>query len=102
MKQSELQQQLDNAPVLSGVPDSKAAEALLDLFAHPGFITLWGLLLGARQGQLLMLAQLPLGNAQQVTHAAVIQGKIKGIECLRDTALEHAVPDGVSVEKEQI
>lgn len=101
MNRSELEARLNATPVSTVPEDSKAHEDILALYEHPGFYHLYGLLLGARQGQLMMLAQVPLGNAAQVTHAAVIQGTIRGIELFYQTALEHAVPDRVTEQKEQ-
>jgi len=90
----ELQYLFDNAPVLEAVPNSKAQEELEELFKHPGFVILWGLMLGARQGFLITLANLPVGGTEEVRRLGVIQGTIKGIDLLRETALEQAMPSG--------
>lgn len=101
MYQEELKELLENQHVLTDLPDSKAVEAVQDLLKHPGLPLLWGLLMGSRQFFLLALSQHPLGNADQVTRAAVIQGKIQGIELFRDTVIEQGVPSRTDADKEQ-
>ena len=92
MQDMELQHRFNNTPVLDAVPDSKAQEQLEELFKHPGFTILWGLMLGARQAYLYTLANLPCGSSEEIRRLGVIQGTIKGIDLLRDTALEQTIP----------
>jgi hypothetical protein len=92
MNQEELKQRLDNCPVLDGVHDSKDQEALEATLASDGFFILWGLLLGTRQAYYAALGQAPLGKAEEVTRAARIQGQIRGVETLYNTAIDSVAP----------
>lgn len=88
MNADELKKRLDTCPVLTEVPDSKAQEALEELLSSEGFFLLYGLLLGTRQTHFAALSQAPLGNMAEVSRAAVIQGRIQGLEFLYSTAIE--------------
>lgn len=90
MNKREVEAMLNNLPVLSSVPISAEAD-LQDLLAHPGLPTLLGLVLGSRQAFYATLSRLPLGTAEKSCVAAVIQGKIIGLETIIETVREQAV-----------
>lgn len=92
MNSDELKMRLENCPVLTAVPDSKAQEALERVLSDEGFFILYGLLLGTRQTHFQALANAPLGNMAEVSRAAVIQGRIQGLEFLYSTAIEIVGP----------
>lgn len=92
MLKSDLQNTLDNAPVLEAITDSKHTEQIEELLKHPGLPLIWGLLLGAKQGCYRLLENSPLGSMSEVSRAAVIQGTIKGIDQFYHTLIELTVP----------
>lgn len=83
---------LSRLPVISD-PSDEQRNALNDLYESVGLTTLLGLLLGARQGLLVFLSNLPLGTPEADCAAAVIQGKIRGLEMVSDTVREMSVSD---------
>lgn len=99
MKRAELEDTFSSVPVLTTL-DSKQQSEVEDLLKHPGLRHVYGLMLGSRQAQYVLLAHSPLGNAGDVSRAARIQGTILGIEFFRDTLLEQTVPDGNSTEEQ--
>lgn len=101
MDAQQLKDRLDNCPILTEVPDSKAQEALERILTDEGFFILYGLLLGTRQTHFASLSQAPLGSMAEVSRAAVIQGRIQGIEFLYSTAIEVVSPKGDSSEQKQ-
>lgn len=101
MDAQQLKERLDNCPVLTEVPDSKAQEALERVLTDEGFFILYGLLLGTRQTHFAALSQAPLGSMAECSRAAVIQGRIQGIEFLYSTAIEVVSPKGDSTGAEE-
>jgi hypothetical protein len=98
MTQEELMARLAGAPVLTAVTDGKTREELESFLKSDACLALWGLMLGAKQAQLVALSKAPLTNMETVSRAAVLQGTIMGIELFYDTLLEQTVP---SSEQEQ-
>lgn len=93
MQQKELMDMLEPVVplvMLNGVQQQEAEATL----KSPGFRHIYGLMLGSRQAFYASLSNARLGNAEQVTAAARIQGIISGIELFRDTVVSLTVPDG--------
>lgn len=90
MNREETEAWLNRVPVLSE-PSDEQAEALRALFGSVGLTTFLGLLLGARQALYAFMSNVPLGDAENDCAAAVVQGKIRGIELVFDTVREQSV-----------
>ena len=84
MNQREVMNILEDIPLRTELTSAEAAEVALAL-SHPGFKHIIGLMLGARQAQYVMLTNVGLGTAERSCQASVIQGKIQGLDSLRET-----------------
>lgn len=78
---------LENIPLLAeaGKDDRRHVENLLH---QRGLAVLLGLLLAERQGYYTMLAVAQAGTPEGLQHLGVLQGRIIGIERIRETLLE--------------
>lgn len=94
MNQLEFERVLQHAPVLTEIRGIDNRAAIEDFLAHPGFSLFWGLLLGSRQAYYAALSSAPAGNTEEVRRIGVLQGTIKGIELVSQTALEQLAPSG--------
>ena len=83
MNKTEIRERMSQAD-LKVYLDSRELGELEDWLKQPGFHHYIGLVLGARQAQLLAVANAPLGDAEKSCRASVLQGTIKGL----DLALE--------------
>lgn len=79
---------LEDVPVLDGITSTPDVEAIKTLIGHEGFSLLLGLLMGSRQAYFVALANLPLGNSADAARLSVLQGKVQGIDLIRETLLE--------------
>lgn len=87
MKESEVIAILENIPVITEVT-SEQRHDIEDLLKHRGFVALVGLMLAERQGHLVMLSNLKVGDMTQVQTFGVTQGLAKAVDRLRQTILE--------------
>lgn len=77
---------------LEGLKDSER-DKLDELIGHEGFGLLLSLLGGERQGCYVQLSLLNLADDGMRRQATVLQGKIAGIERVRETLLELSAHD---------
>jgi len=101
MRRDELIKMLDEAPVLTKLPDVESTSAFEELLKHPGLPLLWGLLLGSKQAHFAALSAAPLGNLEEVRRAGVLQGTIRGIDMIYQTLVEQSVPSQMDDTQEQ-
>lgn len=92
MNRKDTEAWLSRVPVISQ-PSDEQAEALRGLFGSVGLTTLLGLILGTRQALYAFMSNVPLGGPENDCAAAVVQGKIRGLELVFDTVREQAVSD---------
>lgn len=71
---------------------TEETDEVRQLIGHAGLGHLISLLLASRMAQYAILAGLPLESEALRARASVTQGTIKGIDIIRDTLLEMAVP----------
>lgn len=83
---------IQSIPTISE-PSDEAADALRNLYGSVALTTLLGMVKGARQALYALLSNVPLGGEENDCAAAVIQGKIRGLETIFDTVREVAVSD---------
>lgn len=79
MNKKDILHKMENAEVLTSLNSIQLAE-LEALIKSSGFAHYVGLLLGAKQAQLMALAQQQLGTSELSCRASVLQGTIRGID----------------------
>ncbi len=79
MNQMEILERITNCPVLVDLTSTQRAD-LETWIKDRGFEHYVGLLLGAKQAQLIALANCQLGSSELSCRASAIQGVIKGID----------------------
>jgi hypothetical protein len=87
--QRDVQRWLDTATTL--LPEEITGEqqlAIEGLIGNPGMLAVLGLMLSARQGMYLQVANMPLSTDAGRYQAAVLQGQIKAIDMLPQTLLD--------------
>lgn len=90
-KKEEVIRWFESLPVLADVKLGVDRQALLDLAGHHGFGVFIGLMMGARQAFYTQLAALPISNMESAARASVIQGRVQGIDLIRETLLEQFI-----------
>lgn len=79
---------LENIPVLTAAPTDNQQAEIESLVGNKAFELLLGTMLGERQTYLMSLSKLPLVTPENSYYAAVLQGKIDGIDRIRFLLLE--------------
>lgn len=92
MNIEEMEQWLKRIPVLTAPRNPEEELNINELLLHPGLPILLGLLFGSRQAFYAQLSYQPLKDDDGSWRAAVLQGKIQGIELVVQTVKELAVP----------
>jgi len=90
MNNREVEAWLARIPVLTRLPADSENE-VMELIGHKGLAALIGLVFGERQGLYAQLSLYPLDDDAHRYRAAVLQGKIQGIESFINTVRECAV-----------
>lgn len=92
MNDREMEAWIKRIPVLTAPRNSDEQIALEELLVSKGLPVLLGLLFGSRQALYAQLSYAPMRDDDGVWRAAVLQGKIQGIELVIQTVKELAVP----------
>jgi hypothetical protein len=79
MNKNDILKKMEVAEVLTNLTSIQLGE-LEALIKSAGFPHYVGLLLGAKQAQLIVLAQQQLGTSELSCRASVLQGTIKGLD----------------------
>lgn len=79
---------LEGIEPIAEITSQEDVDAIKSLVGHEGFRLLCGLLLGSRAGLYVQLSHAPLGTSTDAARLSVTQGKIQGIELVRETVLE--------------
>ena len=100
MNNREMENWLKTLPVLTEVKGEMEI-ALMEQLGGKALTGLLGLLLGARQAFYAQLSGINLGDRPHRHTAAVIQGKIQGIELVINTMRELAVRSSSETDNDQ-
>lgn len=93
MNKEELEKWLQSAKVLTEEDVTSAMRGEIEaVIGKAGLLHIIGLMLGAREAFYVQLSHTALGDPAQVARASVIQGKIQGVDLIRQTLLELHTP----------